>query len=153
VELLPDDPVFFFIESTQVLPHRSRVGSDVQGVLSDFPRYGQHVRGTPRKYFDVRTEKLDEHWFLFGLELRVVLQRLLPRAARVEGDGLRGFGRLEVAGVLLGVGHLSSEVFQIGDEGLRVDERLGVFNTLDVALVGMMVSGANGDDARGPRHF
>jgi hypothetical protein len=122
-------------------------------VLGDFLLYVQHVRGTPRKYFGVRTEKVDEHCFLFGLKLRSDLPRLLPKAARVEGDDLRGFGWLKVVGVLLGVGHLSSEVFQIGNEGLRVDDRLDVFNAFDVALIGMTVSGADGDDAREPRHF
>jgi hypothetical protein len=106
VDLLPDDPVFLFVESAQGLPHLSRVGSDVQGVLDNFPRYALHVRGTPHEYFGIRVEKVDEHCFLFGLKLGANPQRLLPRAARVEGDGLRGFGRFEVATVLLGVGHL-----------------------------------------------
>jgi hypothetical protein len=69
VDLLPDDPTLF-IESAQVLPHRPGVVSDIQEVLGDFPRYAQHVRVTPREYFGVRMEKVDEHCFLFGLELR-----------------------------------------------------------------------------------
>jgi hypothetical protein len=116
VDLLPDDPTLFFIESAQVLPYRPRVGSDIQGVLGDFPRYAWHVRGTPREYFGVRAKKVYEHCFLFGLEIRADSQHLLSGAARVKWDGLRGFGRLEVVGVLLCVGHLSNEVFQIGDE-------------------------------------
>jgi hypothetical protein len=94
VDLLPDDPMFLLVESVHGLPpHRSGVGSDVQGVLGDFPRYVRHVHGTPREYFGVRVEKVDEHCFLFGLKLRANPQRLLSRVARVEGDGLRGFGR------------------------------------------------------------
>jgi hypothetical protein len=93
MDLLPYDPMFLLVESAHGLPHRSRVGSDVQGVLSDIPRCARHVRGTPREYFDVRVEKVNEHCFLFGLKLRANPQRLLPRVARVEGDGLRGFGR------------------------------------------------------------
>jgi hypothetical protein len=118
VDLFPNDPAFILVESAQGLPHRSGVGSEVQGVLGDSQRYARHVRGTPREYFGVHVEKVDEHCFLFGLKLRANPQRLLPRAARVEGDGLHGFGRLEVVGVLLGVEHRSSEVLQIGNESL-----------------------------------
>jgi hypothetical protein len=111
VDLLTDDPALFFIESAQVLPHWPRVGSDIKRVLGDFPRYARHVRGTPREYFNVRAEKADEHCFLFGIKLRADPCHLLSGAARVEGDGLRGFGRLEVAGLLLDIGHLCGEVF------------------------------------------
>jgi hypothetical protein len=41
--------------------------------------------------------------------------------------------------VLLGVGHLSSEVLQIDDKCLKVDDHLGVFHALEDALIGMMV--------------
>jgi hypothetical protein len=136
-----------------VLSHRPGVGSYVQGVLGDFPRYAHHVRGTPGKDLSIHMEKVDEHYFLFGLELRANLQHLLAGAARVEGDGLRGLGRLEVVGVLLGIGYLSSKVLQIGDECLGVDDCLDVFYALDVTLVGMTVRGADGDDARWPRHL
>jgi hypothetical protein len=43
VDLLPDVPLRLLIESTQVLPHRPGVGSDIQGVFGDFPRYARHV--------------------------------------------------------------------------------------------------------------
>jgi hypothetical protein len=69
VHLLPDDHALLLVESAQVLPHRLGVGLDVQGVLGDFPRFARHVRGTPHKYLDIRTEKFDEHCFLFGLKL------------------------------------------------------------------------------------
>jgi hypothetical protein len=92
-------------------------------------------------------EKVDEHCFLFGLELGANPQHLLAVVIGIEGDGLRGFGRLEIAGVLLGVGNLSSEVLQVGDECLRVDDRLGVFHALDIACW------ADGDDTCWPRHL
>jgi hypothetical protein len=85
VDLLPDDPALLLVNSTQVLPHRPGVGSDVQGMLDDFPRYAQHVRGTPRKYLYIRAEKVDEHCFLFGLKLGTNPQHLLARAVRIEG--------------------------------------------------------------------
>jgi hypothetical protein len=108
-------------------------------VLGDFPRYAQHVRGTPSKDLGIHVEKVDEHYILFGLELRANLQHLLIGATRVEGDGLRGLERLEVVGVLLGIGYLSSKVLQINDECVGVDDCLGVFYALDVTLVGMTV--------------
>jgi hypothetical protein len=100
-------------------------------VLGEFPRYAQHVRRTPHKYLDIRVEKVDKHCFLFGLELRANPRHLLSGADRIEGDGLRGFGRLEVAGLLLGVGYLSSEVLQLGDECLGVKDCLGIFHSLE----------------------
>jgi hypothetical protein len=85
VDLLPDDPALLLVESTQVLSQRLGVDSDVQGVLGDFPRYARHVRGTPHKYFDIHVEKVDEHYFLFGLELGANPQHLLAGAVGIEG--------------------------------------------------------------------
>jgi hypothetical protein len=65
VNLLPDDPALFLIESTQLLLHRSGAGADVQGVLDDFPRYAWHVQGTPHKYLSILVEEVDKHFFLF----------------------------------------------------------------------------------------
>jgi hypothetical protein len=149
VDLLPDDPALLLVESTQVLSHRLGVGSDVQGVLDDFPWYARHVQGTPHKYLGVCTEKVDEHCFLFGLELGADPQHLLAGAIGIEGDSLCGFGRLKVADMLLGIGNLSGVVLQVDDERLRVDDRLGIFHALNVALVGMSVW-ANSDDACWP---
>jgi len=70
VDLLPDGPTLLLVESAQALLHGFGTGSDVQGVLGDFPRYSRHVRGTPRKYVSIRAEKVDEHHFLFGVEAR-----------------------------------------------------------------------------------
>jgi hypothetical protein len=68
-----------------VLLHRSGAGADVQGVLDDFPRYAWHVRGTPRKYLSIRVEEVDEHFFLFWVELRADLQCLIVGTTGVEG--------------------------------------------------------------------
>jgi hypothetical protein len=57
-------------------------------VLGDIPRYARHVRGTPRKNFGVRVEKVDEHCFLFGVELGADPYLLGGVVARVERDGL-----------------------------------------------------------------
>jgi len=53
VDLFPDGPTLLLIESAQALLHGLGAGSDVQGVLDDFPRYARHVRGTPRKYITI----------------------------------------------------------------------------------------------------
>jgi hypothetical protein len=57
-------------------------------VLGDIPRYAGHVRGTPCKNFGVCTEKVDEHSFLFGVELGADLDLLADVVAGVERDGL-----------------------------------------------------------------
>jgi hypothetical protein len=78
-------------------------------VLGDIPRYAGHVRGTPHKNFGVCAEKVDEHCFLFGVELGVDPDFLAGIVARVERDGLNRLGRFEVAGVALRIRHLLGE--------------------------------------------
>ena len=68
LHLLADGPALLLVESAQALLHWFGAGPDVQGVLSDLPRYARHVRGAPRKNIDVRTEKVDEHGLLFVVE-------------------------------------------------------------------------------------
>jgi hypothetical protein len=55
-------------------------------VLGDIPRYAGHVRGTPRENVGVRVEKVDEHCFLFGIELGADPDLFGGVAAGVEGD-------------------------------------------------------------------
>jgi hypothetical protein len=86
-------------------------------VLGDFPRYVGHVRGTPRENVDVCAEKVDEHCFLFGVELGANPDLLGGVVAGVERDGLNRLRWLEVAGVALHVGRLPREALQVGDEG------------------------------------
>jgi hypothetical protein len=71
VDLLPDDPVLLLVKAAQMLLHRSTAGSDVQVVLHNLLLYARHVQGTPREYFSIRVEEVDEHFFLFGVELGV----------------------------------------------------------------------------------
>jgi hypothetical protein len=91
-------------------------------VLGDIPRYAGHVRGTPRKHFGVRAEKVDEHCFLFGVELEVDPNLPAGVVAGVERDRLNRLGWFEVAGVALRTGHLLGEALQVGDEGLGLGE-------------------------------
>jgi hypothetical protein len=122
-------------------------------VLGDIPRYAGHERGTPRKNFGVCAEKVDEHCFLFGVELGADLELLAGVVAGVEGDGLNRLSRFEVAGVALRIRHLLGEALQVGDEGLGLGEGLSALHALHVTFVCMSVRGSDGDDPVGARHL
>jgi hypothetical protein len=122
-------------------------------VLGDIPRYAGHVRGTPRENFGVCAEKVDEHCFLFGVELGADPDLLGGVVAGVERDGLNRLCWLEVVGMALHVLRLLGEALQVGDEGLRFDEGLGVLHALHIAFVRVSVRGADGDDPVGARHL
>jgi hypothetical protein len=103
VDFLAYGSALFFVESAQRLLDGSGSGSDVQRVLGDIPRYVRHVRGTPREGVGIRAKKVDEHCFLFGIELGADPDLLGGVDAGVEGDGLNHLRWLEVAGVTLHV--------------------------------------------------
>jgi hypothetical protein len=115
VDLLAYGSTLFFVESAQWLLHGSGSSSDIQRVLGDIPRYARHVRGTPRKNLGVRAEKVDEHCFLFGIELGANPDLLGDVVAGVERDGLNRLSWLKVAGVALRIRRLLGEAFQVGD--------------------------------------
>jgi hypothetical protein len=98
-------------------------------------------------------EKVDEHCFLFGVELGADPDFLVGVVAGVERDGLNRLGWFEVAGVPLRVGCLLGEAFQVGNEGLRLYEGLSVLHTLHVAFVRVAVRGSDGDDPVRARHL
>jgi hypothetical protein len=109
VDLLAYGSALFFVESAQRLLHGSGSSSDIQRVLSDIPRYAGHVRGTPCENVGICAEKVDEHCFLFGIELRVDSYLLGGVAAGVEGDELNRLRWPEVAGMALHVWPLLRE--------------------------------------------
>jgi hypothetical protein len=109
VDLLAYGSALFFVESAQRLLHGSGSSSDIQRVLGDIPRYDGHVRGTPRENVGVHAEKVDEHCFLFGIELGANPDLLGGVATRVERDEFNRLCRLKVAGVALHVWHLLRE--------------------------------------------
>jgi hypothetical protein len=121
-------------------------------VLGDIPRYARHVRGTPRKNFGVCAEKVDEHCFLFGVELGADPDLLAGVVAGVERDELSRLCWLEVAGVALRIRHLLGEALQVGDEGLGLGEGLSVLHALHVAFVRVSVHGSDGHPV-GARHL
>jgi hypothetical protein len=149
VDLLAYGPALFFVESAQRLLHGSGSSSDIQRVLGDIPRYARHVRGTPRKNLGVRAEKVNEHCFLFGVELGADPDLLGGVVAGVKRDGLNRLCWLEVADVALHIWHLLGEALQVGDEGLGLGEGLDVLHALHVAFVRVSVRGANSDDPVG----
>jgi hypothetical protein len=101
VDLLTYGSELFFVESAQRLLHGSGSSSDIQRVLGDIPHYFRHVRGTPRKNLAIRAEKVDEHCFLFGVELGTDPDLLGGVVAGVERDGLNRLCWFEVAGMAL----------------------------------------------------
>jgi hypothetical protein len=122
-------------------------------VLGDIPRYAGYVRGTPRKHFGVRAEKVNEHCFLFGVELGADPDLLAGVVAGVERDGLNRLSWFEVAGVALRIWHLLGEALQVGDEGLGLGEGLSVLHALHVAFVRVSVRGSDSDDLVGAWHL
>jgi hypothetical protein len=67
------------------------------------------------KNFGVCAEKVDEHCFLFGVELGADPDLLAGIVAGVEGDRLNRLSRLEVVGVALRIRHLLGEALP-GDD-------------------------------------
>ena len=102
----------------------------------------------------VGLEKVDEHHFLFAVEGGDDLQRLVVGVIRVEGHLLDTFGGLETSGVSVrGVQGLACHSVEGGREGLVQRLSLRVLNALDVALVGVLERGADGDDTLWTRHL
>jgi hypothetical protein len=122
-------------------------------VLGDIPRYARHVRGTPCKNLGVRAEKVDEHCFLFGVELGADPDLLGGVVAGVERDRLNRLCWFEVVSVALRIWHLLGEAPQVGDEGLGLGEGLSVLYALHVAFIHVSVCGSDGDDPIGARHL
>jgi hypothetical protein len=80
-------------------------------------------------------EKVDEHCFLFGVELGADPDSLVGVVAGVKRDGFNRLGRFEVSGVALRIRHLLGEAIQVGDEGLGLGDGLSVLHAFHVALV------------------
>jgi hypothetical protein len=122
-------------------------------VLGDIPRYAGHVRGTPRKNFGVCAKKVDEHCFLFGVELGADPDFLVGVVAGVERDRLNRLSWFEVVSVPLRIGRLFGEAIQVGDEGFGLSDGLSVLHTFHIALVGVAVCGSDGDGSLGAWHL
>ena len=104
-------------------------------MLSDFPRYARHVRGTPRKHIGICAEKVDEHSFLFAVEGGADPQRSVVGAGGVDRDELDGLCGLESPGTTLGVGRLATKSVEVDDEGLGLHESLSVLDAFNIVVV------------------
>jgi hypothetical protein len=96
---------------------------------------------------------VDEHCFLFGVELGADPDFFVSAVAGVERDRLNCLGWLEVAGMPLRVGRFFGEAIQVGDEGLRLDEGFSVLNAFHITLVSVAVRGSDGDNSLGAWHL
>jgi hypothetical protein len=110
-------------------------------------------REMKRENVSVCAKKVDEHCFLFGVELGTDPDLLGGVVAGVERDRLDRLHWFEVAGVALHVGRLPREALQVSVEGLRFGEGLGVLHALHIAFVRVSVRGPDGDDPVGARHL
>jgi len=152
VDLLANDLAFLLVEVTQSSFQWFGTGSNFQGVLGDFPRYAWHVRGTPRKHVGICVEKVDEHGFLFGVEVGADRQHLAVGVLWVERDLLRAFRWFEAARMTLGLRGLYGKGLEPRSEFNRTFNGFSILDAFDVALVRVLVGGADGDDPLRPRH-
>ena len=121
--------------------------------LLQLPRNAWHVRGLPRKDVFVATEEVDERAFLFGGKRGTNTYHFSLGAARIYEDLLEALSRLERPGRFLGVGRLFGYLLLEGGEFPGGNDCYGVAATLDLALVGALEGGADGDDPMGARHL
>ena len=129
----------------QALLHWLGAWPDLHGMLGDFSRNVWHVRGFPCEDVSVGAEEVDEHaganTYHFALG-----------AAGVYEDLLGTLYRLKRLGWPLGVGCFFGDLLPDGRELFGGDNCRGVFAALDLALVGALEGGANGDDPAQSRH-
>jgi hypothetical protein len=126
------------------------MSSECSATSLDMPGMSE---GLHAKNFGVCAEKVDEHCFLFGVELEADPDFLAGVVAGVERDRLNCLGRLKVVGVPLRVGRLFGEAIQVGDEDFGLGEGFGVLHAFHVALVSVAVRGPDGEDSLGARHL
>ena len=151
--LFTDGPALFLVKVAQALLHRLGAWVDFQSMLSDLPRDAWHIRGFPRKDVLVIVEEVDERTFLFGGEHGINAYLFSLGAAGVHEDLLGAFYRFERPGRFLRVGSFFVDLLLEGGEFPRDDDCCGMAAPLDLALVGPLEGGANGDDPMGPDIF
>ena len=59
----------FFIEPAEKLLDRFILGINIESVLSELSRYTWHVRRLPREDVPILMDELDEHAFLFRIQV------------------------------------------------------------------------------------
>ena len=122
-------------------------------MLGDFSRNVWHVRGFPRKDVSVGAEEVDERAFLFGGKHGANAHHFALGATRVYEDLLGALHWLKRPGRPLGVGFFFGDLLLDGHKLLGGDDCHGVITALDLAFIGALEGGADGDDPVGPRHL
>ena len=116
-------------------------------MLSDFPQNARHIRGFPCKDVPVSVEEADERAFLFGGKHGTNTHRFTLSGPKVYEDFFRALHGLERPSRLLGVGHFFGDLILDGGELSRGNDYCGMIAALDLALIGALEGGADGDDS------
>ena len=98
-------------------------------------------------------KEVDERAFLFGGKHGANAHHLALRATRINEDLLGTLHRLKIPSQPLGVGCFFDDLLPNGRELLGGDDFCGLFATLDLALVGALEGGVDGDDPAGTWHL
>ena len=107
----------------------------------------------PHKDVSIGTEEADERAFLFGGKRGTNAHHFTIGAPRVYEDFLRAFYWLEGPSQLLGVGCFFGDLPLEGSELSGGDDCCGMTAALDLALIGTLEGGADGDDPVGAWYF
>ena len=118
-------------------------------MLGDFSQNAWHVRGFPCEDVSVGAEEAEERAFLIGGKRGTNAHRFSLGGPRVYKDLLRAFRWLEGPGRPFGVGRFFGDLFSDVCELSRGDDYRSVIAALDLALIGALEGGADGDDSTG----
>ena len=122
-------------------------------MIGDLPWNAWYIRGLPRKDVFVAIEEVDERAFLFGGKRGTNAYRFTLGAAGFYEDPLGALYRFERPSLFLHVGCFFGDLLLKGGEFPGGDDCRGMAATLDLALVGPLEGGADGDDPWGPGIF
>ena len=67
--LLTDCLASLLVKAVKKLFDWFKLGINIESVLSEFPRYTWHIRRFPCEDVPILTDELDEHAFLFGIQI------------------------------------------------------------------------------------
>ena len=115
-------------------------------MLGDFSWNVWHVQGSPCKDVSIGAEEVDERDFLIGGKRGANAHHFAFGATRVYEDLLGTLYRFKRPGQPLGVRCFFGDLLHDGHELFGDDNCRGVLAALDLALVGALEGGADGDD-------
>jgi len=107
----------------------------------------------PHKDVSIGTEEVDERAFLFRGKRGANVHHFALRAAGVYENLLGALHWLKRPSRSHGVGCFFGDLLPDGHELFGGDDCRGVFASLDLALVGALEGGADGDDPAWTRHL